>query len=227
MGKRQPITVNGETFPTKKAFQERARKILYSCDPGERVNDADAVFLLGLLARHPNAVEKIGVGISHFGTQRTEYGNIGFILIRTDGTWTDFSFLHCITAKTQADDVKRAFRSAVHKQIQGFKLDAFLDEKFTEIDHLTCPVSGEQVTRDNCHVDHEPPLTFENLLAAFLSSRGTVLDSVEVTGFGDGEVEKRIADGELEKAWQDYHFKNANLRIVSKSANLGTIRRLA
>lgn len=220
MGRRESITVYGETFKTKKALADRCREILYRYKPGELLNEADSGFIVDLLRRHPNAEEKFGDGILSIAVQETEYGNQGFWLNRVDGSGTDFSFLHCITPRSPLDDFKKACRNEVHEQIQEFKCAAFHGEAC-----LLCPVVGEILTIGTCHVDHEAPATFEALVQAFVAAVQIDPLKVEILGYEDGEVEKRFADRDLAARWNSYHQENAKLRIVSKRANLSTLRR--
>jgi hypothetical protein len=64
--------------------------------PGERVSNEDANDLASLLERHPEGVEKIGVGIDHFEVQEADYSTQCFRVVRTDGTWARFSYHTCI-----------------------------------------------------------------------------------------------------------------------------------
>jgi hypothetical protein len=64
--------------------------------PGDRVSDEDAVDLTGHIARHREAVEKIGVGIDRFEVQNADYGTQCFRGVRTDDTWERFSFNACL-----------------------------------------------------------------------------------------------------------------------------------
>jgi len=65
MGSRKTFVVNGETFATKKALQDRVRSILWSYKDGDMVNMFDAPFLFDLFKMHPSAEQKIGCGIAH------------------------------------------------------------------------------------------------------------------------------------------------------------------
>lgn len=96
-----------------------AKIILYK----EVLSNEDKIFLRKLIENHPNAEQKIGVGIVDFYTFRTMYKTIGFGLLRTDGTTTDFSYLQCLNPRTDNYKIKMACRAAVNKSILKFKMD--------------------------------------------------------------------------------------------------------
>lgn len=222
MAKRQPITVAGATFKTKKALLERIQGILYRYQPEDALTPADCAFMRAVLERHPSACEKIGCGVTAIKVHTTDYGNLGFYLVRTDGSWTDFSFMHCLTPRTQLNDFKKACRNMVFPQIQEFK-----NRAFAECGMIPCAVSGDWLTKSQAHVDHTPPDTFEAILADFIAAQGIDPETVEIDGYSDGEMDKRLANDELTNSWMHYHAYRAKLRIVSAFANLSTIKRAA
>ncbi len=220
MGKREAITIGAVFFKTKKDLTLYVQGILRVYRPGDQVSVEHAAFLYALLCRHPNCQEKTGRGIAGFKVQKTIYGNAGFVIVRSDGTETDFSFMRCITPRSQIADFKQACRNMVHGQVWAFKISAF-----TYCATIKCPVTGEDVTVANAHVDHEPPHTFDNLVSRFCEAIQVNPETVEICGYSDGEMEKWFADEELRKAWQEFHRRNAVLRIVSKQANLSIIKK--
>lgn len=217
MGRGKAIIVGERRFASKKAAGDAAREVLYRYAIGDRVVGADADFLADLLQLHPEAEQKIGCGVSWFSVEQND-GSRGFWLTRTDGTRTDWSFLACLTPPTPAAEAKAAFRSAVRPQIEAFR-DAFK----LRGGHRVCPVSGEDITLENLHVDHEPP--FEELLDCFLRERGLGLTNVRVKPTADGSTVTELADDILRAQWAEFHSRNARLRAVSKTANLSLLRR--
>ncbi|MFD6490703.1 DCL family protein [Streptomyces sp. NPDC060188] len=103
-----PVNINGEQFPTKAAATARCQEILhaYPGEPGsgagqpQDVTDAThTAFLAALVARHPEADEKIGAGISGFKVQVNPEGKGNtrcFYVIHPDGGSTHFSFRSCL-----------------------------------------------------------------------------------------------------------------------------------
>jgi Protein of unknown function (DUF3223) len=88
------------------------------------VNDEDAADLADLLLRHPEAVEKIGVGIDHSEVRLPpQFGHLCFWIIRTDESVTDFSFMTCVRGKrkTVSQEFREACRMAVQNDIAKAK----------------------------------------------------------------------------------------------------------
>lgn len=71
---------------------EHLRVMLWRYVPGDRVSVEDTAFLKAALPRHPEASEKIGVGVDHFKVRSDEYGKQCFWVVRTDGTTDRFSY---------------------------------------------------------------------------------------------------------------------------------------
>ena len=97
MARGNPIILSTRTFPKKGAASEFFSDMLRRYAPGDRVKDVDAADLVSLLDRHPNRVEKIGVGIDHFEVQAADYATQCFRVVRSDGTWARFSYKACIS----------------------------------------------------------------------------------------------------------------------------------
>jgi hypothetical protein len=216
---KKQIVIGDQAFATKKAATEAIRAVLYAYESGATVSDEHDAFLRGLIALHPESESKVGAGVESFQVQDNAYVNSrGFWLTRVDGTRTDFSFVSCLTPPSREAEAKKAFRTEVRRQ-----LEAFRDRNYKPGQVLFCEVTGEPITRETAHVDHNP--TFESLAAAFLAERGLSMSSVGVEPTRDGVMENRLADRALAEAWADYHKAHARLRIVSKKANLGLLRR--
>ena len=108
----------------------------------------DQEFLLDLLALHPEADQKVGVGVDHFDV-RQNGTTVGFWVVRSDQTETDFSFISCLRAPTHEEQVRAAMREAVRDQKFFFR-----DAEFSA-GAVHCPVTGEALTPETSHVHHE------------------------------------------------------------------------
>jgi hypothetical protein len=100
VGRSIPVTVGDRQFSSKGEASSFFKDMLNRYRPGARVVDADAAVLASLLQRHTEAKRKIGAGIDHFEVMDGEYGTQCFKVVRVDGTWDDFSYIHCITPKS-------------------------------------------------------------------------------------------------------------------------------
>jgi hypothetical protein len=84
----KPMSLPSMDFPTQKAALSYFRGILYTYDVGEVVSDPTHDTMLRELSdRHPDAVEKIGVGILEFFVNRTEAGDYGHVSADARGIW--------------------------------------------------------------------------------------------------------------------------------------------
>lgn len=207
-------------FETKAAAIERIRSILYRSHLCQPLLDEAHHFIYALLSCHPNAEEKIGVGVKHFEVRPSRWQGRCFWVVRRDGSETDFSFMECLKPASPKRNVLDALRTAIKDQVFAFK-----DEAFLKKDTVRCAVTGEPVSRHACHVDHEPPKTFEALAEEFLGSEGLDYLALAVGGYGDGEQEKRLLDPQLASRWAEFHRQHARLRITTKRANLSIVRK--
>lgn len=224
MATRKEIIVNCEMFRTKKALQERVRKILWSYRDGDVVDVFDEPFLIALFHRHPDAEQKIGCGIDFIEVRRNLiYAQTqNFWIIRKDGSETDISYLECLTETPHHKQFERACRVAIEPSIMNLKRQAF--DLAGGV--LTCPVTGELLTFVGSHADHIAPKTFQVLLADFVAEHGIDIATVGVNGRGiDGIVQDTLDSTKLEQAWIAYHDANANIQIVSRAANLSHVKK--
>lgn len=224
MASRKEIIVNNEVFKTKKALQDKVRKILWWYKDGDTVDMFDTPFLIDLFKRHPDADQKIGSGIAEIIVRSNPvYTQTRcFWIIRTDGSETDISYLECLTETPHHKRFERACRVAIEPSIMKFKRQAFdLAGGF-----LTCPFTGELLTFAGSHADHIAPKTFQSLLADFVKTHEIDVESVGVNGRGaDGIVQDTLDSTDLERAWIAYHDANADIQIVSRTANLSHVKK--
>jgi hypothetical protein len=210
--------IAGHTFETQKDLVAHVQSILHRYPAPTRLEGDDAVVMSDLLTRHPRAEEKIGGGIRAIWIRRNMggFGN-GFFLERVDGTWVDFSYKQCVRPQTNASKAKFAFRRAIDKQVIRVKTAAF-----DTVSLVYCPVTGDPITWDTAHVDHEPPLTFAALLAEYCALRGVDLDTIELyepkSGIG------KILPPHIEVDWSIWHEERAQLRVISAEANIKLVR---
>lgn len=218
---RKSIFVNGQLFNSKKSLKTHIRSIVSRYKDDEFLGEADLQFMRSVLDFHRWRDEKIGVGVVSM-TVRTNrpYATRGFWLTRLDNTTTDFSWIECVDQPSQRRDVLAAMRAVIADQKESFRTIFF-----SSTSEPRCPVTGEPLDMGTCHVDHEPPLSFEKLTTDFIVEKKIDLEAVLLTGYGDGETKQELADESLRRAWQEYHRQYARLRILSPKANLSLTRR--
>jgi len=191
-------------FTTKKAKKEYIKGILNSYGIHEEVSQEHFDFLLSLLDFHPRAEEKIGSGVVTITVEandrNTKYKQ--FVLHRTDGSHTEFSYIKCVDGEVPFSRLfAAACRTAIDPQIQEFRaLHTAQENNGTHVDHHI--TSFKRIVDDFYHNNPIPP------------------DNVVILGFGDNETSKYFADKELEKRFADYHRSRATLKLIPAQENL-------
>jgi Protein of unknown function (DUF3223) len=203
------ISIGPKTYPSK-AHALTAIRLLQVRLRTSRPTVEDTEFLHALLALHPDHTTKNGCGVERFEVRQGMAGHLQFWLIRTDGSETDFSFLKCLRPKSEREHVLSAMRRAIAGQVIEARNAVFADQA-TRL----CPLTGEQLTADNCEMDHLIP--FIELANDFVASHGGY-EAIETIS-ADGEQGRHFKDTKIEKLWEEYHRGRAILRPVSKFAN--------
>lgn len=221
MARGKPVDLATRSFSNQGLATQFFREMLHRYKPGERVSDEDALDLSALLERHDEYDQKVGVGVDHFEVMRAEQGTNCFRVIRIDGSGTDFSYGHCIKLKppSRKSEVSQAFRRVVRFDLYR-RRDEFFAKHKGDDGRVTCAVTGERITRDEGHMDHRSPMTFEVIVTTFLEGRGLSLANVPLTDGQDEQVAPEITDGALAEAFASYHGRVARLDFVKKKVNL-------
>lgn len=92
----KPISFGDLHFPRKGDAVAYLNAILQRYDVGDKVSADDAKVLIEALKCHPDAIEKIGCGISDFSVRSADFGTKCFWANRTDGTTVKFSHRACV-----------------------------------------------------------------------------------------------------------------------------------
>lgn len=87
----KPISLGPMHFNKRGDAVAYLKNMLHRYDVGDRVSAEDAVILRAALEHHPNGVEKIGCGITHFSVRTADFGTKCFWVNRPDGTTEKFS----------------------------------------------------------------------------------------------------------------------------------------
>lgn len=211
-------TIGGRNFKSKKAVADMVRIILESYREGNVLDADDTLFLLDLLQLHPRKEEKIGCGVAYMKrTVSPTWKTACFQLVRYDGSSTEFSWRECLYPSTHDADIKKACREAIKEQIEQAKKAAY------EIVGLCCPITGEELTKVNLHIDHEPPMTFAVIYEQWKDQPNT--RKIKITGHRDNSDIVRFDDPLVAKDFAEFHRKRAKLRPLSVDGNY-TVERL-
>lgn len=209
-------------FKTKSAETKYFRAMLGKYNIGQRINDEDYKDLVILLQKHDDCKRKTGCGITAFSVVMTKQGTKCFNIIRPDCSSTEFSYLHCIRnlPLTKKTEVIKSFREIVFDDIQEFKNNAF-----AWVDKIKCGVTGELISRNQAHVDHAVPATFQYIVDCFMDDRKLEYKDIEIVAPADNQTFTRLIDDKLAGEFRAYHQRVCQLRIVKAEVNLGLLRK--
>lgn len=201
--------------PLPRGWKTRARKmcqdIASAHQDGEMIGEPFSSFLLELLDRHPCAGEKRGPGVRGVSviTEHT-YGTRYFILLRTDGSATDFSWRACITPPVHEDDCKKAMRAAISQQVIRFR-----HAQFSSSSSQSCALCGTALSR-LAEIDHASP-SFEELAQSYATALGG-WDSVKLEPSADGQIGRTLSPGDA-YTWTVFHQSKAVLQLLCGACN--------
>jgi hypothetical protein len=105
-------------------------------------------------------------------------------------------------------------RTAIRHQIVEYRNGRF---SFGEV---RCPYSNELLTAENCHVDHLPTATFKQIIQLWLTTYSLTYDDVKISPSSDNSQGRTMSDPTQIASWVAFHKHKAQLRILSKLANL-------
>ena len=222
-GNARGYIISGVVYPTKDAMLTRLRDILYTSPPNTPITGESLRILIDVLSYHPRAEAKQGCGIARMEVRKNyRFGTLEFWIVRLDGTETDWSFMACLRPSSPLQHVQMAARHAVVPQIAEFKRLTFVSSATVQ-----CPLTGDSITYNTCHVDHIPPDTFASILDGFLREYEIDTHDVIMLGDEDGAIGRVFADQSLSIKWQSYHAQHARLRATSSFGNLSISKRAA
>lgn len=211
--------VSGIIFTSKEALEGAVQHILHNTIG--RLDPDDEQFIYDLLQMHPRADAKIGAGVREIQIRRGWRGGPMFIVVRRDGTETDFSYKKCIRPVTHATMVKAAFREAIAYQVSSIKT-AHFKARADRDGRVACPITHELIAWQEAHVDHIPPDTFQSLLGRFLIDRDLALDNIALIPGYRGEGYQLPPD--IAAEWTVWHQQHARLRVISAFANIHLVK---
>lgn len=203
---------------TKKQAQEFAKQILYRGELGSTLAGKEMDFMLDFFKTfHHEWAQKKGLGVAEIRRQKEpNYGKYrAFFIERIDGSKTDISYT---ISNIQKDNAGKDFRSAL-RQIIKPQIAQFRHRAFSDASTLVCPVTREEVTAIDCHIDHMEP-TFEKLVQVFIKHHNLVNLKALIKPHQDNQTVAELSDPEMGELFYDYHRQNARLRVLSAKGNL-------
>lgn len=211
-----PINLPSKQFNTQKEAISFFKDMLNSYQDGQELTPEDSSILFELLQRHPEAEEKIGVGIENFYRDRSatkEHPTSCFHIERIDKSYTDFSYITCI--KGYIPTSYQHFYQACHYAVLPFLLDK-KDELFQYAGGtVKCAKTGEYVTIDNAEYRHTSP-KFKEIVDHFIAENNLVISQNMVTQGSDMQYVTKLIDKKMESEFILFHSTRANLAIYKK-----------
>ena len=228
------VTVGSRVFKTQSSALEHFKKILYSYQDNDRVNDGSHhTDLVDLIDRYDPILEAVGEPlkgngqIAHFERRLntgTGWSSSGFWVVRNDGSETDFSYIDAVKGKPKgiSQDFYNACREAVALDLIQAKKKAFKDYGDSQ-GRVVCELTGKLVTIDEAHLDHAWPF-FSHMVSGFRAARGWSSDVPTgiISEPADGQMKSVFIDQIVADAFRSFHHAQAVMRILSKEANLQT-----
>ena len=215
----KPVDLPSRSFPTQKAALEYFRGILYAYNVGEVISDPlHDTMLRELSDRHPDAVEKIGAGISEFFVNKTEAGDYGYVsadargiwIRRIDATEVDWSYQTAIKKPSLHTNFKDALRLAVNDERVSRRDAAFAAGP------VHCALTGVLIpTKSEADFIYRDP-TWGEIVEGFVESLGGWSEVDTNSGFGEIAVGGRVTDPAVHARWLDYWNVIARPILVMK-----------
>lgn len=212
-------------FSTQKAALDHFRQILHAYEDGDSVSDPEhEEHLLLLIANHPEAVQKIGVGIDHFFIDYAYQGSRCFHIARIDGSSTDFSYPTAVMGERPSLD--REFKEACRVAVQPYLFqarDKFFQDNQDSEGRVKCELTEQLITTDEADIDHKGALPFNVMVETWITATKLELSPDLLTPPTDNQYVSEFADEALKREWVTYHNtfcdKHKSLRVIHKTAN--------
>ncbi|MGW4049498.1 DCL family protein [Streptomyces sp. NPDC004779] len=213
------FSIAHRTYRTKGDAKEIIRAILYSHPVGSTVEDEEHhLLLLDLLDMHPHAEDKIGPGVEAFAIAPPQRGPYpGFRVIRTDGTYIDFSYLECLQPRTYRQQVL----NVMGDEVKQTKTDYF--ESRRTAGTLRSDSSGQLLDSANTAVSYFQGPSFNEIATEFAESLGG-WEAIELTSSAEKGL-GRFVDRDLAQRWFDHHRSRAVFGLLTQQESLRLPRR--
>ncbi len=187
-------------FPTKMAAKKRLSMIVEELRPGELIiHGKNFEVLLEVVSIHPWHSNLKRDNIAGFRVVLNEYRTKVLNIVRQDGSEVKLSAGRIFETRNpnKREKFVEKCRKAVSQQIIDFKRDAFGDMRNS---YVYCALTGVLIGWGECHIDHIYP--FECMVKDFEKTINCDYSTKSVVQF------------------TIYHYKYAQLRVVSTKANL-------
>lgn len=225
---KKPVTLsNGRSWPSRGDAIDFFRTLRDRYPVGGVVTDpSDHDDLLALLRQYDlsrfDGPSKIGVGVDRFETRMnvTNGGkNVGFWVVRVDGSETDFSFIRAVNEAPKRDEeqLTDACRATVYAELQSARI-AYFAAHSDQSGRVRCEVSGEPILEEESGFGYVGR-GFSELVRDFASSQGwngAVPEGV-LSAPADAQTTTTFVSQAHAAAFRNFHRTSAVIRVVTKA----------
>ncbi|WP_308241684.1 DUF3223 domain-containing protein [Prevotella sp.] len=208
------ITIQDETFFTKKSLAQKCKGILNSYKDGDRLNMFDEEFMIDFFTLLAKSHKLKGKNIVEVDVRKSKKyrKNLQFWIKREDGTKTDISYINCIWPRKKIDEISYACRRAVEDIVTKYK--------FNHVYPTISDLSGQIIaSSDEAEVDHYD-MDFVDLVNNWVYLNGGeeyIYSKINETE--DGSEITEFTDSELTDSFIQYHNSHSHLRILTIDEN--------
>jgi len=217
-----PVTLPSFAWPTKRAAFDNFRRLHTGgpYGPYDRITDpTDDLMLREVLDLHPDAADKIGVGVEYFYVGMTRDGDkfnvrpdaTGIWIKRTDGSEVDFSYRTCIDNHTPESDAKEGLRLAVEDRRLAYRAGRMASGSFAS------DISGTSFAgRDDAYVIYDAP-SWGQLTYHFAISEGGWGSILVHSGSGAVLIGSHLMDPGVHARWLAFYDTHARPKLATPS----------
>ena len=209
---KHPVELPSKTFATKKDALAFFKEMLSRYKDKDKISPEDDHLLFELLQRHPEAKDKIGVGVRNFfRVKSSSFASSCFHLIRHDGSRTDFSYKSCVTkaSPTLEQYFYKACRNTITPRLHSAK------EALFELGNVKCFETGESISFGDSVYRHTSPL-FRELVNDFVKLNKIVISEDMFIKNMDMQYSTDFSNESLALMFDEFHKAHAQLEIFKK-----------
>ena len=224
------FTVDNVIYTTKKAFIEaftskyanvKCYKAKTKTFPG-KVEGKDKEWLIEALTKYHETISGKNSEIVNIEKEPNSGNEYHLFVYFKDGSSygpVGKSFILNYGKDTFMDKLKQSCRKAADVYIDEYK-----KELFNKIPVVKCTISGEMLEKDECHIDHEYPYTFDYIFNEFISELNIIGFDIRVIEFvkcSDSRGGYKFANDNHKNWFTEFHsIYNEYLRPISKTLNM-------
>ena len=227
------VKIGNHLHGSFKEGDEHCKAILDRSEIGQPIMDPkDHKYLLALIKGHNEVLVEHGVPtkipapICYFEKRWNRsigWSTLGFWLKCINGFETDFSYKKAIRRKVDSPDLNfyKACREAIALDALEAKKESF--KRHCNSDgEVQCEITGRWLKFEDAHLDHAGPFFFRIIVSMFRESMGWFDKFPEdlLTESGPGDFVVRFLDPQVRDGFRAIHQRHADLRLISKRANL-------